>query len=74
MQKDGKLSLGEVFLSPAGKLKADFIVHVVAPIWKGGTNNEESLLEDVVIKSLRKADNKDATSIAFPAISCGGYG
>ncbi|XP_053389478.1 uncharacterized protein LOC128552464 [Mercenaria mercenaria] len=57
-----------------GKLKADYIVHVIGPVWRGGENNEEDMLEKAVLKCMQQASEKGATSMAMPAISCGAFG
>ncbi|XP_053389480.1 protein mono-ADP-ribosyltransferase PARP14-like, partial [Mercenaria mercenaria] len=55
------------------KLKADYIVHVIGPVWRGGENNEEDMLEEAVFKCMQQASEKGATSMAIPAISCGAF-
>jgi putative ATPase len=74
VEKNGKVPTGEVAVTNAGKLKASYIIHAVAPIWHGGKNNEDKLLYNAVINSLRKAEDLECSSIAIPAISSGIYG
>ena len=73
IRDEGELGEGEAFLSPGGKLRAKYVVHIVGPTWKGGANNEETVLDESVIKSMKKASDKNVKSVALPAISCGVY-
>ncbi|XP_053389475.1 protein mono-ADP-ribosyltransferase PARP14-like, partial [Mercenaria mercenaria] len=71
---EGRLDDGDAFVSTAGKLKADFIVHVRGPVWKGGMKKEDEMLTEAVFKCLQQASARSLTSVAMPAISCGTYG
>ncbi len=74
IRKNGKVTTGEVAVTKAGDLKASYIIHAVGPIWHGGKNNEDSLLYNAFINSLKKAEELGCSSIAIPAISSGIYG
>ncbi|WAR21740.1 Y508-like protein [Mya arenaria] len=74
IKNNGPLSEGEVFVSPAGNLKAKHIIHVVGPAWKDGTHQEVENLAEVVFKAMKQASMKNLKSLAMPAISCGVYG
>ena len=50
------------------------MIHTVGPVWHGGKNNEDQLLENAYANSLKLAAQNDLKSIAFPAISTGVYG
>lgn len=55
-------------------LPADWVLHAVGPIWRGGGHSEPELLAGAYRSCLRLADELGARSIAFPAISMGIYG
>ena len=55
-------------------LPARWVLHAVGPVWRGGEHGERELLESAYRSSLRLADELEARSIGFPAISMGIYG
>jgi O-acetyl-ADP-ribose deacetylase len=55
-------------------LPAEWVLHAVGPIWRGGNQGEEALLEAAYRGCLRLADELGARSVGFPAISMGIYG
>ncbi len=55
-------------------LPAKYIIHTVGPVWKGGGKQESELLAACYYNCLEIAEEKNLTTIAFPAISCGAYG
>lgn len=65
---------GQARLSPGFRLRARWIVHAVGPVWQGDGDEEDALLESAYRASFRLAQDVDARSIAFPAISTGVYG
>ncbi len=73
-RKLGGCETGEAKISPGFKLPAKFIIHTVGPVWQGGKSNEDSLLENCYLNSLKLAVKNKIKSIAFPAISTGVYG
>jgi O-acetyl-ADP-ribose deacetylase (regulator of RNase III) len=56
------------------RLRARFVIHTVGPVWRGGGEGEDDLLEACYRASLRLAGERGLGSIAFPAISTGAYG
>jgi len=64
---------GEAKMTKGYKLPAKYVIHTVGPIWHGGQQNEQALLQSCYEKSLALAVDHDVTTIAFPAISCGIY-
>ena len=58
----------------AGNLPARAVIHTVGPVWRDGEHNEDQLLHDAYLNSLKLAQANGYKSIAFPAISTGVYG
>jgi O-acetyl-ADP-ribose deacetylase (regulator of RNase III) len=65
----GPVPLGEAALTRGGNLKAPYVIHA-ASMHLGGFTNEQSLRE-ATVNSLKRATEKQLTSIAFPAIGTG---
>ena len=66
--------IGEARLTPGFRLPAQYVIHTVGPVWRGGAHGEADLLASCYRHSLALALETGAGSIAFPAISCGIYG
>jgi O-acetyl-ADP-ribose deacetylase len=64
---------GDAKITGGHRLKARHVIHAVGPVWHGGEKGEAELLASCYRRSLELARNANATSIAFPAISCGVY-
>lgn len=65
----GPVSLGEAAITGGGQLPARYVIHA-ASMHLGGLTNEDSL-RNSTINSLKRAEEKQCTSIAFPAIGTG---
>ena len=72
VQKHGPISHQHPAHTSAGDLPASHVIHAVGPVW--GSGDEDQKLETTVISALELADELEAKSIAFPAISTGIYG
>jgi O-acetyl-ADP-ribose deacetylase (regulator of RNase III) len=68
------LPTGQAVATTAGNLPAGHVIHTVGPVWHGGHQGEAELLASCYRECLRVADEVDAASVAFPAISTGIYG
>jgi O-acetyl-ADP-ribose deacetylase (regulator of RNase III) len=72
-RKFGGCRTGEAVLTEAYNLPCRYVIHTPGPVWNGGGGNEEQLLRNCYINSLRLADEHHLDSIAFPCISTGVY-
>lgn len=70
----GHCPTGKAVLTKAGRLKGQYIIHAVGPVYRGGGEGEAELLASCYRESLRMAAERGVRSIAFPAISTGIYG
>ena len=64
---------GEARLTKGYKLSAQWVIHTVGPIWRGGDHGEDDLLASCYRNSLALAVQHDIRTVAFPAISAGAY-
>jgi len=65
---------GQARITPGFDLNAKYVIHTVGPVWRGGHADEARLLASCYCETLRLATEARATTVAFPAISCGIYG
>ena len=65
---------GDAKVTAGHRLPAKHVIHTVGPVWRGGDNDEASLLAGCYRNSMKLAHENALHSIAFPAISCGVYG
>lgn len=73
-QRIGDIEPGDAAVTPAFGLDAKYIIHTVAPVWKGGGRGELETLSACYRKSLLLANNLGCQSIAFPLIAAGNNG
>jgi O-acetyl-ADP-ribose deacetylase (regulator of RNase III) len=70
----GGCPTGQAKITPGFRLSARWVIHTVGPVWHGGDDGEPELLASCYRESLTRADEVEAATIAFPAISTGVYG
>ena len=73
-RKIGGCPTGEAVVTTGGKLKAQYVIHTVGPIYRGGTANEAALLASAYRESMKRAVEKGVKSLSFPSLSTGAYG
>lgn len=67
------LPTGQAVATTGGRLRARWVIHTVGPVYSRREDRGE-LLASCYRESLRVADEIEAASVAFPAISAGIYG
>jgi len=70
----GPCAPGNAVITGGGNLKAQYVIHTVGPIWRGGVTNENQILSNAYRNSLQLAVENQVASVAFPSISTGAYG
>jgi O-acetyl-ADP-ribose deacetylase (regulator of RNase III) len=70
----GQCETGQAVATTAGRLSARHVIHAVAPIWRGGRDNEDELLASAYRSSLEVADTLGDRTVAFPSLGTGIYG
>ena len=65
---------GEARVTPAFNLPAQWVIHTVGPVWRGGGHGEHELLISCYRNSLVAAQAVGARTVVFPGISTGIYG
>lgn len=69
----GGCRTGEAKLTPGYRLPAQWIIHTVGPVYKGGNQREAELLASAYRSSLTLASEHGLARLAFPSISTGVY-
>ena len=72
-RKLGGCETGEAKLTGGYRLKADYVIHTVGPVYSGSSRDREYLAA-CYWNSLRLAYDNEISSISFPAISTGAFG
>ena len=72
LEEMGPLSTGEVVVSTAGNMKAEYIIHAVGPRFQ--EEDIEGKLRTTMINTLKAAEEKGIARLAFPAMGAGYYG
>jgi O-acetyl-ADP-ribose deacetylase (regulator of RNase III) len=67
------LPTGAAVATTAGRLPARWVIHTVGPVYSA-SEDRSHLLASCHTESLRVADELEARTVAFPAISTGAYG
>lgn len=70
----GGCRTGEAKITKGYDLMADYVIHTVGPIWRGGKVGERNQLASCYVNSMDLALQYHIRSIAFPLISAGAYG
>ena len=70
----GGCETGQAKITPGFNLTARWVIHTVGPVWHGGSDGEPELLASCYRESLARADEVQAETVAFPAISTGVFG
>ena len=70
----GGCRTGDAKATRAGQLQADYVIHTVGPVWRGGGEGEAELLASCHRRSLELAAELGCRTVAFPAVSTGIYG
>lgn len=73
-EQRGPLPPGQAVSTPAGDLKARYVIHTVGPVWQGGKMNEPQILESCYCNSMNEANRLGCQSISFPSVSTGAFG
>ncbi len=74
VSKIGRLAAGNAVITTGGKLSAKYVIHTVGPIYRDGNRRESETLESCHRESIRIADERQLSSLSFPAISTGAFG
>ncbi|WP_197068312.1 O-acetyl-ADP-ribose deacetylase [Candidatus Soleaferrea massiliensis] len=64
---------GKAKITAGYHLPARYVIHTPGPIWRGGNDGEDALLESCYRSSLALAVQNGCHTVAFPSISTGVY-
>lgn len=69
----GGCPTGEARITRGYRLPAKHVIHVVGPVWSGGSRREPELLRSCYVNALKLAAQHGLVSVGFPSISTGAY-
>jgi O-acetyl-ADP-ribose deacetylase (regulator of RNase III) len=72
LKKFGMVNTTDAVVTSGGNLKAKYIIHAVGPRFQ--EENLEEKLRNTMFNALRKAEENQIPSLAFPAMGVGFYG
>ena len=70
----GGCATGQARITKGYRLPAQWVIHTVGPVWRGGQHGEDELLASCYRSSFALAEQHHLRTIAFPCISTGVYG
>jgi len=70
----GGCPTGGAVVTTAGRLPAEYVIHAVGPVWRGGGEGEAELLASAYRSTLQRARERGVKTLALPSISTGVYG
>ena len=70
----GGCKTGQAKVTKGYRLPAEWIIHTVGPVWRGGENGEPEQLAECYRNSLARAREKGVATLGIPAISTGIFG
>jgi len=72
LKKIGRIEISEAAITSGGNLKAKYIIHAAGPRFQ--EENLEEKLRLTTLNALRRAEEINIQSLAFPAMGAGFYG
>lgn len=70
----GYCAPGDAAVTPGFWLHAKYVIHTVAPVWRGGGHGELKILRSCYWNSLEIAKDLGLSTVAFPCLGTGVYG
>ncbi|MFO0845472.1 MAG: O-acetyl-ADP-ribose deacetylase [Gemmataceae bacterium] len=70
----GGCPTGQAKMTRGYRLAAKHVIHTVGPVWGGGGQGEDELLNRCYRSVFDLVERHGLRSVSFPAISCGVYG
>jgi O-acetyl-ADP-ribose deacetylase (regulator of RNase III) len=73
-RKLGGCETGDAKVTKGYRLPAQWVIHTVGPVWRGGEHGEDELLARCYRRCFDLVRELNITEIALPSISTGAYG